>query len=226
MCARFQTPAQSAAERYWRLIEPQWHFEPSWRVLPTDPIPVVLTLNGQLTGRMMRWDLIPYRNHGEPTGKVLINAKLENLESNYYWQAPWERRQRCILSMAGFYEPHKFPDGRKEPFYVHVADREIFGVAGLWDRSVKPDGTEVLSCTLITTPANELMAQIHNEKLRMPAVLREEDHEAWLRGSAADAKAVLIPYPSDLMVTWQVSRRLYANKGPNDATLIEPVGEA
>jgi putative SOS response-associated peptidase YedK len=87
---------------------------------------------------------------------------------------------------------------------------------------VKADGTEVLSCALITTPANELMAQIHNEKLRMPAVLREEDHDAWLRGSVAEAKSVLTPYPSDIMVTWQVSRRLYANKGPNDASLIEP----
>jgi putative SOS response-associated peptidase YedK len=222
MCARFQTPAQSAAERYWRLIDPRWQYEPSWRVLPTDPVPVVLSIDGQTTGRMMRWDLIPFRSHGEPTGKVLINAKIENLDNNYYWQSPWQRRQRCIFSMAGFYEPHKFPDGRKEPFYVHVVDREIFGVAGLWDRSIKPDGTEVLSCTLITTPPNDLMAQIHNEKLRMPAVLREEDHEAWLRGSPADAQAVLVPYPADLMVAWQVSRRLYANKSPNDASLIVP----
>ena len=225
MCARFQTPAQSAAERYWRLIDPLWHFEPSWRVLPTNPIPVVLSLSGQRTGRMMRWDLVPWRNHGEPTGKVLINAKVENLETNYYWKAPWERGQRCILPMAGFYEPHKFEDGRKEPFYVHEVDRDVFGVAGLWDRSVKADGTEVLSCTLITTPPNDLMARIHNEKQRMPAVLREEDHEAWLQSSPREAKAVLIPYPSDLMVTWQVSRRLYANKSPNDASLIDPVRE-
>jgi putative SOS response-associated peptidase YedK len=223
MCARFQTPAQAAAERYWQLIDPRWQFEPSWRVLPTDPIPVVLSINGQLTGRMMRWDLIPWRNHGEPTGKVLINAKVENLETNYYWKAPWERGQRCIFPMAGFYEPHKFEDGRKEPFYVHVVDRDIFGVAGLWDRSVKADGTEILSCALITTTPNDLMARIHNEKQRMPAVLREENHEAWLRGSPRDARSVLVPYPSDLMVAWQVSRRLYANKSPNDASLIDPV---
>lgn len=225
MCARFQTPAQSAAERYWKLIDPQWQFDPSWRVLPTDPIPVVLSLNGQPTGRMMRWDLVPFRNRGEPTGRVLINAKIENLETNYYWKTPWDRRQRCILPMAGFYEPHKFEDGRKEPFYVHLADRELFGVAGLWDRSFRAAGTEVLSCTLITTAANHLMAQIHNEKQRMPAVLREADHEAWLQGSAEAAKAVLVPYPADLMVAWQVSRRLYANKSPNDASLIEPVGD-
>jgi putative SOS response-associated peptidase YedK len=223
MCARFQTPAQAAAEKYWQLIEPLWRYEPSWRVLPTDPVPVVLTVKGERTGRMMRWDLVPFRSHGVPTGKVLINAKAENLETNYYWKAPWERGQRCIFSMAGFYEPHKFEDGHKEPFYVHLSDREVFGVAGLWDRSIKPDGTEFLSCTLITTEPNELMAQVHNEKLRMPAVLREQDHEAWLNGSVVDAKAALAPYSSELMVAWQVSRLVNNPKAPDDASLIQPV---
>jgi putative SOS response-associated peptidase YedK len=223
MCARFQTPRQAAARAYWQLMDSLWEYEQSWRVLPTDPVPVVLVVDGQRAGRMMRWDLIPYRSRGQPTGKVLINARVEQLDGNYYWKSPWERRQRCIFSMAGFYEPHRFADGRKEPFYVHLADREIFGVAGLWDRSVKTDGTEVFSCTLITTAPNELMAQIHNEKQRMPAVLREHDHDTWLRGSAAEARAVLTPYPSELTVAWQVSRRLYANKTPNDASLIEPV---
>src|SRR6185437_14808211 len=81
MCARFQTPSQAAAERYWRLVQSFWRFEASWRVSPTDPVPVVLAQVGQRIGRMMRWDLIPYRNHGMPTGKVLINAKAEHLES-------------------------------------------------------------------------------------------------------------------------------------------------
>ena len=194
-------------------------------MLPTDPVPVVLAVNGRRTGRMMRWDLVPYRAHGEPTGKVLINAKVENLQTNYYWKGPWERGQRCIFSMAGFYEPHKLEDGRKEPFYVRLPDREIFGVAGLWDRSVKADGTEILSCTLITTAPNELMARIHDEKLRMPAVLRESDHDSWLQGNPAQATAALTPYPGDEMLAWQVSRRLYATKTANDASLIAPADE-
>ena len=222
MCARYQTPSQAAAERYWRVIEPLWHFEPSWRVLPTDPVPVVLTLNGAITGRMMRWGLLPY---GGESNFPLINATVEKLETWYAWRQPWERRQRCILVMAGFYEPHVFEDGRKEPFYVHLADREVFGVAGLWDRKRLSDGTDVLSCTLITVPPNNLMAQIHNEKQRMPAVLREEHHEAWLSGSPQEAKASLAPHPSDTMVAWQVSRRLYAVKTPNDASLIEPIAD-
>jgi putative SOS response-associated peptidase YedK len=57
----------------------------------------------------------------------------------------------------------------------------------------------------------------------MPAVLREEDHETWLAGTPAEAKGVLTPYPSDLMVAWQVSRKVNNVKGPNDSGLIEPI---
>jgi putative SOS response-associated peptidase YedK len=223
MCARYQTPSQAAAERYWRLTSPQWDFEESWRVLPTHQVPVVARLDGITTGRMMRWGLIPFR------GEVkypLINATVEKLETWYGWKYPWQRGQRCILLMAGFYEPHVFEGGRKEPFYVHLADRPVFGVAGLWERKPLPEGGQILSCTLITTPPNSLLAEVHNEKLRMPAVLREEQHEAWLNGTAEEAKAALTPYPSDCMVAWQVSRRLYANKTPNDASLIAPVAAA
>jgi len=180
----------------------------------------VLTLNGERTGRMMRWGLIPF------TGEAkfpLINATVEKLESWYAWKGPWERGQRCLFSMSGFYEPHLYNSGRKEPFSVQLADRPIFGVAGLWDRSRDREGNKVLSCALITIPPNALLASVHNEKQRMPAVLREEDHEAWLSGSAAEAKSTLVPYPADLMTAWQVSRKLYAIKTPNDSSLIEPV---
>lgn len=125
MCARYQTPGQAAAEHYWQAIEPLWNFEASWRVLPTQRIPTVLALNGVTTGRMMRWGLIPYS--GE-VGYPLINATVEKLTTWYGWRYPWEHGRRCIFMMSGFYEPHVFPGGRKEPFYVHLRDRPIFGV--------------------------------------------------------------------------------------------------
>ena len=219
MCARYLTPAQAVAERYWRPIAPLWQFSESWRVLPTQQVPVVLSCAGVTTGRMMRWGLLPYR--GE-TRYPLINATVEKLETWYGWRHPWEHGQRCILVMAGFYEPHRFEDGRKEPFCVKLTDRPVFGVAGLWELR-RLEAAEILSCTLITVPANTLMAQIHNEQLRMPAILRERDQAAWLTGSPSDAKSALGPYPDERMAAWQVGRRLYANKTPDDAGLIAPV---
>ncbi len=83
MCARYQTPSQAAAERYWRVIEPLWQFEQRWRVLPTDQVPVVLSANGAITGRMMRWGLLPFQGEA---GFPLINATVEKLETWYAWK--------------------------------------------------------------------------------------------------------------------------------------------
>ena len=95
-------------------------------------------------------------------------------------------------------------------------------MAGIWERRRGEDGAEALPCALITVPANELLAEVHKEKPRMPAVLREEDHAAaWLNGRPEEAMQALQPYPSDAMEAWQVSRRLYAVKVPNDEGLIE-----
>ena len=106
-----------------------------------------------------------------------------------------------------------------------MADQELFGFAGLWDRSVKEDGTAIESCVHITMPANELMADIHNagnNPHRMPAILRAEDREAWLTGTPAEARAVLTQYPSNLMDAYEVSTRVNSVQN-NSPDLIEPM---
>lgn len=73
-------------------------------MLPTDPVPVVLTVDEKRTGRMMRWGLIPFSGESK---FPLINATVEKLETWYAWQAPWERRQpanrsSCLPAQAYF----------------------------------------------------------------------------------------------------------------------------
>jgi putative SOS response-associated peptidase YedK len=80
------------------------------------------------------------------------------------------------------------------------------------------------SCTIITMPANALMAQIHNApgKQRMPAILPLAALEAWLNGSLEQAHAVLQPYPGELMSAWPVSTRVNSPRN-NDPELIVAV---
>lgn len=77
--------------------------------------------------------------------------------------------------------------------------------------------------TIITTPANPLMAEIHNAKARMPAILRREDHEAWLSDTQDEALACLKPYREERMRAHAVSRAVNSpvNDGPE---LIRAVG--
>ncbi len=70
------------------------------------------------------------------------------------------------MALSGFYEWQAQPPDWQVavPFYITVVDQDPFFLAGLWDRSVTESGEVIESCTVITMPANELMADIHNSK--------------------------------------------------------------
>ena len=141
------------------------------------------------------------------------------------------------MSLEGFYEWQAQPADfhRTVPYYITVADQPIFALAGLWEVSYRDDGTAVESFTVITMPANALMAEIHNSKKRggkrvllapdarrMPAILTKEDQGIWLHGSMDDAFAALKQYPPDLMLAIPVSSRVNAVR-QNEPELIQSV---
>jgi putative SOS response-associated peptidase YedK len=114
-------------------------------------------------------------------------------------------------------------DGKtKVPYFIQCHDQPLFAFAALWDSSRTDSGERIESVTHITLPANSLVAEIHNSKRRMPAILEKADREAWLSGTAEQAWETLTPYPDDLMRAWPVSTRVNAPQN-NDASLIEPV---
>jgi putative SOS response-associated peptidase YedK len=223
MCGRFYVKLLRYLEEYDQLQQSDWPQDfSSYNIAPTQNVPVVRMVDGLRTGAMLRWGLVPFWARGEPPKYSTINATIEKIESAATWRGPWQRGQRCILMASGFYEWHLNADGSKQPFAIEIADQPLFGFAGLWDRSQNDAGNVIESATIITMPANPVMAEIHNARQRMPAILRKEDHAAWLNGAAADAKAVLRQYPDDLMHAWKVSLRVNSPKN-NDAQLIEPI---
>ncbi len=226
MCGRFVTPEIAEAERNLTVDLALWReYERSYNVAPTDPVPVVRARDGQREGLLMRWGLVPFFCNGVPPRYSTINATIEKLASNPCWRGPWQREQRCLLPAPGFYEWHLHPDGRKQPFYIQLADQEMFCFAGLWDSSRCSDGSSILSCALITLQGNALMRELHNtgaHPFRMPAILAREDIDRWLHSSSEDARALLKPYPAELMSAYGVSTRVNDPK-IDDAGLIAPL---
>ena len=55
----------------------------------------------------------------------------------------------------------------------------------------------------------------------MPAIVGLPDRDAWLQGSLEEARAVLKPYPADLMDAYEVSTRVNSVNN-NDPGLIDP----
>ncbi len=193
----------------------------SYNVAPSQAVPALRQTDGETEGVLLRWGLVPFFSRGVPPKYSTINARVETIDTAASYRSPWKRGQRCILPAAGFYEWHIMPDGTKQPYYITVADQELFGFAGLWERSDTADGTTLESATIITMPANLLMAEIHNGRARMPAILAHEDRDSWLTGSPEQARATLRPYPSDCMAAWPVSTQVNSVRN-NRPDLIEP----
>jgi len=225
MCGRYILRMQDKYLREWNLHGPPAWVTASYNIAPTQQVPIMRMENGTPAAAMVRWGLIPGFAHGTPGKFGTINARIETVGTAASFRGAWKRAQRCIQPASGFYEWHLDSHGRKTPYLITLADQELFGFAALWDRSVRADGAVIESCAHITMPANDLLADIHNggdHARRMPAILRREDHEAWLKGTPAEARAVLQPYPADLMVAHPVSTRVNSvrNNGPE---LIEPI---
>jgi len=98
-----------------------------------------------------------------------INARVETVETAASLSGTVEARTALIQVAAGFYEWHLSADGKKQPFFIHLADREVFGFAGLWDKSFAADGVPskavfisrcppMTSCAIFTTPEVTLTA--------------------------------------------------------------------
>jgi putative SOS response-associated peptidase YedK len=225
MCGRYVSPDEASIEREFNLVRQEQNITPSYNVAPTQLVPVVRAVDGARKLDAMRWGLIPFFARGQPPKYSTINARVETVETAASYRGPWNRGQRCLQVATGFYEWHLDGQGRKAPYFIHLNDQPVFAFAALWDRSIKADGAAVESVVHITMPANDLMKSIHNtgsNPHRMPAILRKDDQEAWLTGSAGDAWSALKQYDPGLMVAYEVSSRVNTPKN-NDSKLIEPV---
>lgn len=225
MCGRYIIRMQEKYLREWETCGPPTWLMDSYNVAPAQQVPILRIKGGVREAATVRWGLVPFFSRGRQPKYGTINARVETLETAASYRGPWRRGQRCIQPASGFYEWHLDEQERKVPYLITVADQELFGFAALWDRSVQDNGTAVESCVLVTMPANDLMTDIHNtgnNPHRMPAILRRKDHDTWLRGTPEQARAVLLPYPSELMVAYQVSTRVNSVRN-NSADLIQPV---
>jgi putative SOS response-associated peptidase YedK len=221
MCDRYVLPEQAAAEREFLPTRNWWKFAPKFNVGAGNYVPTIRWHEGQSEAAMMRWGFVPSSAEGEPEQPPPLDVHFDEVLSSPVFRSPWLNSQRCILLMAGFYA-WQLTDARyRQPYYVRLLDRSVFGVAGIWDRSVKDKDDVIESCAMMRVAPNDLMIRVANTAGRMPAILRRRDYQTWLRGTPVEAKAALQPYKQDWMEAYRVSPKINS-AGVDDATLILP----
>jgi putative SOS response-associated peptidase YedK len=178
-------------------------FRPHYNITPTQDILTVLnTPLPRLT--FSHWGLIPSWAREKSTGSRMFNARSETLREKQSYREPFKRR-RCIIFTDGFFEWDSVRKSRI-PHFIRMKSGNPFALAGLWDHWIdKVTGNTVLSSTIITTDANELLARIHR---RMPVILPDDQFRVWLSPEGAPEDmlcACLKPYPHDEMEAYEVS---------------------
>ena len=138
---------------------------------------------------MVRWGLIPSWAKEASIGARMINARAETITEKPAFKAAF-RRRRCLIPADSFYE-WRTENKRKQAYRIHFEDGDPFAFAGLWEDWLAPDGSQIESCSIVTTEAAPAIADIHH---RMPVILEPTAFDVWMSGSPDAAGAMLKSY--------------------------------
>ena len=218
MCGRYALTSspEEIAERFnlvWARLEASAHYN----IAPSQMIPVVRDTGQGRELVLLKWGLIPSWAKDSTIGVKLINARAETLADKPAFRSAY-RYRHCLIPADAFYEWVPIA-GRKQPYCIRMSDQGPFGMAGLWEHWVNPSGEPLETCTIITTDANALVAELHN---RMPAIIAPGDYTAWLDASNPNAQQLLRPSPSEQLIAYPVTPRVNNVKN-DDAECIAPL---
>jgi putative SOS response-associated peptidase YedK len=219
MCQRYALPDQATVEREFMPERAWWNFAAKYNVAEKQYVPAIRWHDRQSEAAMMRWGLIPSSAEGRVCESHLAICADEIMASPIF-RNPWLEGQRCILPMSGFYAWQLTNRRYRQPYFIRLLDRSVFGVAAIWDRSVTEDDDVIESCSIVRVPSNDLIIRIANTEGHMPAILRRKDYQTWLRGTPVEAKSTLQPYMKSGMQAYPVSPRINST-APDDPGLIE-----
>ncbi len=177
----------------------------------------------------MHWEFIPswirsveQLEAARKQGIPWLNARSETiLESKMFRDAVLKRR--CLVLASHFYEWRGYkPAGAKKeikyPYAIEVADADYFYMAGIYNTYQNEETGVVLnSFAIVTTAANELMAEVHNSKKRMPTILPDDLAWRWIMEDLTEPEIKQIAahqLPSESMHAYTIAKDFKTKMNP------------
>lgn len=159
------------------------------------------------------WGLVPDWVNTSPQAKEIADMTLNAKSETIYEKASFKNyigSQRCLVWTNGFFE-HRWEDPKgkvKTPYFIYMKDKKPFCFGGLYSHWARPDSGELLTTfSIITTEANSLMAEIHNNKKRMPLVLTNDMQDIWLGDLDKEGiKSMMQPLPDGILTAHTISK--------------------
>src|SRR5690625_628174 len=209
MCGRFS--ASLSAEGLNQLFDIDEQrteaLPPSWNIPPTQQVYAVSEHAEQRILVSFKWGLVPHWAKDPSIGAKMINARSETVADKPAFSDSFVKR-RCLIPADGFFEWQKLADKQRLPYFVHRTDGQPMAFAGLWSvwrPSDDPGAERLLTCTILTTRANDRLSEIHE---RMPVILEQDTWATWLDRSLDDKAQLtdlLQPADSEAVTAYRVS---------------------
>jgi putative SOS response-associated peptidase YedK len=175
------------------------------------------------------WEFIPdwvtsmrQLEEARKQGIPWLNARSETLLSSRMFRDAAIKR-RCLVLVSHFFEwRHYKPEGSKKeiayPYLIEVNDADYFYMAGIYNSYKNEDTGVVLnSFAIVTTQANELMAEVHNKKKRMPTILPEDLAWEWIMEDLSEERIKEISsyqFPSENMYAYTIQKDFKSQEDP------------
>jgi putative SOS response-associated peptidase YedK len=220
MCGRYTIRHPQRLDAALLGADPLPGLVPRYNVAPGTAVPLLRSVDGSRAVAAATWGLIPAWAKDPAIGAKLANARGETVAEKPSFRSAWKARRGLMLADA-FYEWQAVPgQKRKQPWCIAMADDAPFGLGALWESWRAPDGTWRLTCCVITTSPNDVMAPIHE---RMPVIVPRDQWARWLGEAGGAPPAELVaPYAASPMRAWPVSTAVNAPTR-DDATLVAPL---
>jgi putative SOS response-associated peptidase YedK len=178
--------------------------------------------------RLLRWGLIPSWTRSLDQANIIryktFNARSESIDSKPSFSSSFSSK-RCIIPVKGFFE-WQHVGKEKIPWYIYRTDNEMISLAGIYEDWVENNTGEIYSTfSIVTSEANDLMAEIHNSGKRMPVVLDKSSEKKWLDISTSQENALglLRPCPSDILQAYIIGPLINSRTSDrNTPELIQP----
>jgi putative SOS response-associated peptidase YedK len=223
MCGRFTLsvdPVELQLE--FQIPEMPAEWRPRFNIAPTQPV-AVLTDSKLRTIDFFQWGFVPGWAKDISIGSKMINARSETIMEKPSFRSAFQRR-RCLILADGFYEWKRVPGekGASSPYRFTLINGKPFAFAGLWERWQNSEGNELLSCVIITCPANSIVAPIHE---RMPVIFDSHSYWQWLdKNDPKELQSMLIGCAPELMQVYPVGKTIN-NPSFDDSSCILPIAE-
>lgn len=205
MIDRYSISASTESIRDRFNVDLPHNLPPHYNASPTQILPVITNTAPQGVS-IFFWGTSPEWSKNKSLSEKIVNVHLEAIQERPALMKTM-MKTRCIIPADGFYAWKQAGKKTFIPFRFVCKDQELFSFAGLWEEYEDTDGNEIQTFTIVTVPANPLVATVHE---RMPVILNKTSEAKWLSKDSTETEllSLLTPYPDSSMNHYTVSPKI------------------